>query len=139
MATPKMNGALTHPLVQKILSYQVAMARGDAMAGRLVFQDDVEYVVPGANLFSGTYRGPDEVMGYFGRLLAATDGSYEITAMNWLVCGEKVILETVNRATRQARALQWDEAILFEFRQGKKSRIEMFQADQAAVDAFFAT
>jgi uncharacterized protein len=137
MTQPTMNGALAHPLVQKIMAYQLAMARGDMAAGRQVFHDDVQYIVPGANLFSGSYRGPDEVMGYFARLMAATDGTYAITAMNWLVCGDKILLETDNSASRGGRQLRWDEAILFEFRDGRKSRIEMFQADQAAVDAFF--
>lgn len=76
-------------------------------------------------------------MGYFGRLMGATDGSYAITEMNWLVCGDKVILETVNVATRNGHQLQWDEAILFEFRDGRKSKIEIFQADQGEVDTFF--
>jgi uncharacterized protein len=138
MSQPKMNGALAHPLVQKIMNYQLAMARGDLGAGAQVFHDDVSYIVPGANIFSGTYRGPAEVMGYFGRLMAATDGSYEITEMNWLVCGDKVLLETQNLASRDGRKLKWDEAILFEFRDGRKSKIEMFQADQTAVDQFFA-
>jgi uncharacterized protein len=138
MSQPTMNGAVAHPLVQTIIDYQLAMARGDVAAGSQVFHEDVYYVVPGTNIFSGTYRGPNEVMGYFGRLMAATDGTYEITAMNWLVCGEKVILETHNVASRSGRKLQWNEAILFEFLDGRKSKIEMFQADQAAVDQFFA-
>ena len=138
MAQPEMTGAITHPLVQAIMAYQQAMATGDFASGRAIFRDDVSYVVPGANLFSGTYRGPDDVMGYFGRLMEATGGSYAITAMQWLVCGDKVLLETRNSATRAGNALDWDEAILFEFVDGKKARIEMFQADQAAVDAFFA-
>ncbi len=76
-------------------------------------------------------------MGYFGKLMEATAGTYAITAMNWLVCGDKVLLETKNAATRAGHSLEWDEAILFEFIDGKKARIEMFQADQAAVDGFF--
>jgi ketosteroid isomerase-like protein len=133
-----MKGALAHPLVQKILNYQLAMARGDLLAGRQVFQDDVLYLVPGDNPFSGLYRGPEQVMGYFGRLMALTEGTYAITAMNWLVCGDKVVLETDNSASRRGQSLRWDEAILFEFRDGRKSRIELFQAEQAKVDAFFA-
>lgn len=67
MPQPTMNGAVAYPLVQKIMAYQLAIARGDVATGSLVFHDDVCYVVPGANVFSGTYRGPAEVMGYFGR------------------------------------------------------------------------
>lgn len=137
MSEPIITGATAHPLVQAIMAYQQAMATGDIAGGRSIFRDDVVYVVPGENLFSGTYHGPDEVMGYFGRLMAATAGTYAITAMHWLICGDKVLLETKNTASRGDRSLAWDEAILFEFVDGKKARIEMFQADQAAVDMFF--
>lgn len=137
MAQPKMTGAVQHPLVQKILNYQLAMARGDIQSGRAIFDPNVEYTVPGSNALSGTTRGPDLVMGYFGKLMQATAGTYEITEMNWLVSGTKVLLETVNHATVNEKSLTWDEAILFEFRDGLKWKIEMFQADQAAVDALF--
>lgn len=137
MAQPVVTGAVSHPHVQAVLAYQQAVATGDIAAARTVFREDVVYIVPGTNLFSGTYRGPDAVMGYFGKLMAETRGSYAIPAMKWLICGDKVLLETENAATRAGRSLEWSEAILFEFVDGKKARIEMFQADQAAVDAFF--
>jgi uncharacterized protein len=138
MSQPIMKDAIAHDLVQKVMNYQLAMARGEIESAKTIFHDDVEYIVPGSNIFSGTYRGPDDVMSYFGRLMGATEGSYEITEMNWLICGNKVILETVNIATRNGHRLQWDEAILFEFRDGRKSKIEMFQADQNSVDKFFS-
>jgi uncharacterized protein len=137
MSQPVMKGAVGHELVNKIMNYQLAVAQGKVESAKTVFHEDVEYIVPGSNIFSGTYRGPDAVMGYFGRLMSATDGSYEITEMNWLVCGNKVILETVNGASRNGHRLEWEEAILFEFKDGRKSKIEMFQADQISVDKFF--
>ena len=136
MTVPTMTGATTHPLVQKIMAYQRAMAAGAKDAGS-VFAADVRYIVPGQNVLSGEYSGPQAVMGYFGRLMELSAGTYAIDRMNWLVCQERVILETVNRATVRGTELVWDEAILFYFRDGLKSRIELFQADQAAVDAFF--
>jgi len=138
MKPPQMSGAIEHPLVQKIIDYQRSMARGDLVSGRTVFAPDVVYTVPGHNPFSGTYRGPDGVMGYFGRLMEVTGGSYEITDMVWLACVDKVILQTVNTAAIFERTLQWQEAVLFTFKDGLKSRIDLFQADQAAVDGFFA-
>jgi uncharacterized protein len=138
MSNPIMKGALDHELVQKIINYQLAMAKGEIESAKTVFHEDVVYIVPGSNIFSGTYKGPDDVMGYFGRLMEATNGSYAITEMNWLVCANKVILETVNVASRHGKSLQWDEALMFEFTDGKKSRIEMFQANQNKLDAFFS-
>jgi len=136
MTVPTMTGATSHPLVQKIMAYQMAMAAGAKDAGS-IFAPDVKYVVPGRNVLSGEYSGPPAVMGYFGKLMALSTGTYAIDRMNWLVCEEKVILATVNRATVRGKELVWEEAILFYFRDGLKTRIEMFQADQAAVDAFF--
>ena len=132
-----MRGATDHPLVQRIMQYQAAMANQDFAAGATIFAPDVVYVVPGSNPLSGTYQGPAAVMGYFGRLMAATHGTYEISEMLWLTCNDRVTLSTVNTASIGANSLTWHEAIVFEFVDGVKKRIDLFQADQAAVDGFF--
>ena len=134
-----MRGAVDHPLARKVMAYQQAMATGDVAAARTVFQPDVVYVVPGANVMSGRYEGPDAVMGYLGRLMALTQGSYAIPVMTWLACGDDLLLETRNTAQIGDRSLTWDEAILFRFKDGLKAEIVLFQADQAAVDGFFGS
>lgn len=135
---PTMRGAVDHPLVQKVIAYQAAMARQDFGEGAKVFAPDVVYTVPGSNQLSGRYEGADAVMGYFGRLMALTAGSYDITDMLWLACGDRVALTTRNKAKIAARSLDWEEAIVFHFANGLKKDIDLFQADQAAVDAFFS-
>ena len=130
-------GALEHPNVVRIQNYQASVARGDLDAARTVFEPDVAYVVPGDNALSGRYVGPDAVMGYFARLGEVSGGTYRIVEMNWLVCGDRVCLETRNEATVKGRSLAWDEAIVFEMPDGRKRRIDLYQADQAAVDALF--
>jgi len=130
-------GAINHPHVQWIKAYQGAMASGDVAAGTTYFAPDVTYSVPGNNLLSGEFHGPEQVMEYFGKLMQLTGGTYRITHMQWLVNGDQVLLATVNQATIGNRSLTWDEGILFEFKNGKKQRIVLFQADQDAVDAFY--
>jgi len=134
-----MRGAVDHPLVKKIIAYQAAMARQDFVEGRKVFALDVVYLVPGANPLSGRYEGPDAVMGYFGRLMALTAGSYDISDMLWLACEDRIALTTRNHAKIIDRSLEWDEVIVFHFADGLKKHIGLFQADQAAVDAFFSS
>ena len=134
---PTESGAVADPNVQRIKDYQAAMARGDREIAIAVFEPDVQYTVPGNNQLSGHFVGPDSVMDYFGKLMTLTNGSYKITEMRWLVNGEKVLLETVNHAEIAGRSLTWNEGLLFELCNGKKRRIELFQADQNAVDAFF--
>lgn len=131
-------GALDHPNVKAIKAYQSAMAQGDVESALHIFQPDVKYIVPGNNHLSGNYEGPQAVMGYFGRLMELTQGTYRITQQSWLVNDlEQVLLETHNYAELAGRSYEWDEAILFTFRDGKKARIDLFQANQAGVDEFF--
>jgi hypothetical protein len=77
-------------------------------------------------------------MGYFGRLMEMTSGTYRISQMLWLVCFDRVTLVTKNHATIDGADLDWDEALVFVFENGRKSRIELFQADQLSVDRFFS-
>jgi uncharacterized protein len=136
--TTTMRGATGHPLVRKIIAYQAAMARQDFAEGAGIFAPDVVYTVPGNNPLSGRYEGPDAVMGYFGRLMAITAGTYEIADMLWLVSGDQIALSTQNLARIGDQSLAWDEVIVFEFVGGLKQRITLFQGDQQAVDAFFS-
>ena len=133
-----MRGAVDHPLVQKIIAYQGAMARQNFAEGVQIFAPDVIYVVPGNNPLSGTYEGAEAVMGYFGRLMQMTAGSYEISDMLWLTSNDRVTLSTRNHATIGGQSLTWDEAIIFEFVGGVKKRIDLYQAEQDAVDRFFS-
>jgi hypothetical protein len=70
--------------------------------------------------------------------MAMTGGTYGISDMQWLVCVDRVTLLTVNHAMIASSSLTWDEALVFEFADGLKKRIDLYQAEQAAVDAFFA-
>lgn len=135
---PIETGALDHPHVQLIRAYQAAMARGDIANAITVFDPDVTYHIVGNNQLSGDFTGPEAVMGYLGKLMQVTGGTYRITHMNWLVGRDgRVALATRNEATITDRSLAWDEVITFEFKNDKKWRIDLYQADQAAVNAFY--
>ncbi len=137
-APPLETGALDNPRVQAIRAYQAAMARGDYARGAAVFAPTVRYSVPGHNALSGEYNGPQAVMGYLGRVMALTGGTYRIEAMHWLANDrDQVALFTVNHAERAGRAFTWEETLVFQFEDGRKVWIEHFQADQAGADAFY--
>ncbi len=113
------------------------MARQDFEAGRKYFDPNVVYIVPGDNALSGKFTGPDAVMGYFGKLMALTQGTYKITAQRWLVNDTKVALVTENYAEIGEKSHAWGEVIVFEIIDHHKHFIEMFQDDQEALDAFY--
>ena len=138
-AAPEMTGAVGDAKVQVIMNYQLAMARGDVTSARQAFQADVVYTVPGKSSLAGVYRGPDAVMGYLGRLMELTRGTYRISAMHWMVSDDRVSLHTVNHAERNGQSLTWNEVIVFAFRNGKKAQIELLSGDSYGFDAMFGS
>ncbi len=135
---PQMSGDLDDPRVRAVLSYQRQVAMGDLDSARAIFRPDVTYTVPGDSQLAGTYRGPDEVMGYFGKLFALTGGTYTISRMHWTTSADRVGLLTRNHATRNGKSLAWDELIVFTFINGRKKSIAHFSGDQYGVDELFA-
>ncbi len=133
-----MSGDLDDARVRSVLSYQRQVAAGDLASARTIFWPEVTYEVPGRNQLAGTYQGPDQVMGYFGRLFELTDNTYAISRMHWLTSPDRVGLLTRNHATRGGRTLAWDELIVFMFVEGRKKSIAHFAGDQYGVDALFA-
>ena len=110
----------------------------DLLLARAIFAPDVRYVVPGTSPMSGTYTGPDAVMGYFARLGELTGGTYAITRMHWATSAERVALLTRNVAERGGRSLAWDECIVLRFEDGVKKAISHFSGDEYGVDELFS-
>jgi len=126
---------VTRPWQQRCRrSYQQAVAAGDLDSARQVFHPDVTYAVAGDSALTGTYRGPDAVMGYLGRLMELTRGTYTISRMRWVTSPDRVGLLTLNHAERDGKRLSWDELIVFEFVDGLKKRISHFSGDQQSLD-----
>lgn len=130
--------ATNHPLEKAIQAYQAAVAQGGFDNACTIFEPDVTNVVPGHNQTSATLKGPDAVMDYFGTLMRIANGTYAITDMKWLVQElNKVALVTQNYADINGKTHAWGEVTRFEMRNGRKHHIEMYQEDQAALDAFY--
>jgi ketosteroid isomerase-like protein len=116
-----------------------AFNTGDVDALRGIFARDVVQNVPGAGPFAGTYKGADAVLGYYGKLAEATDGSFRaiptelhgdghghVTAVHQMVASR-------NGNTRVSRG-----SILFTVVGGKVTDLLELHADLAGDDAFFA-
>ncbi len=66
---------MTHPNEELIGRWFLSQARGDPEAVRALLADDVVWHVPGRNLVSGDYRGPNEVIGFLARVRELSGGS----------------------------------------------------------------
>jgi len=113
-------------------------SRGDIQTLLEKFADDIEWVIPGSNPLSGTYKGRNQVGEFFKRLSDLT----EITAFEpqeFIAQGDKVV--ALGRETGQAkstgRTFQSDWAMAFTFRNGKVVRFQEY-TDTANLEAAFS-
>jgi len=108
-------------------------------AVRLV-SPDVVYTVPGNNLISGVFRGPDEVRGHIVKLIEFSQGTFEVLQwMDWMVGESHISALQYAQAQGHAGIYRGHHVYLLEFDPDDLlSDIKVFFEDQAAADRFFS-
>jgi ketosteroid isomerase-like protein len=115
-----------------------AFARKDAFALRSAFAPEAVWVVPGDGVMAGTYRGPEEILRFLGRLPRETGGTYASRLIDVLSSEERAA--ALYRATgeRAGRRLDLDQVLLFRFEEGRIRHVLALPTDPAVFDAFWA-
>ncbi|MDQ4036973.1 MAG: nuclear transport factor 2 family protein [Actinomycetota bacterium] len=65
-----------------------AFAKGDVETVMGQLTDDIEYHISGRSLESGSYSGKDEVLGFFGKLMQLSEGTFRLEVENILANDE---------------------------------------------------
>jgi ketosteroid isomerase-like protein len=106
-----------------------AFARGDLEGAMAPLADDIEWIVPGKSSVSGTYRGKEEVGGYWAKL---AEKGFKVEAQFWFADGEKVVcLDHVSADGEEA-----DGADVLTFRDGKVAKFQS-ALDTAMLERIF--
>lgn len=115
-----------------------AFARRDAFGLRDVFAPDAVWVVPGAGVMAGTYRGRDEIFRFLGRLPRETGGTYSSLLLDVLASDERAA--ALYRATgeRGGRRLDLDQVLLFRFEAGVVRHVLALPSDPLVFDTFWS-
>lgn len=64
---------MTHPNEELIRRGYTAFSEGDLDTVRELFADDIVWHVNGRNKLTGDYKGMDEVMGFFAKIMETAD------------------------------------------------------------------
>jgi ketosteroid isomerase-like protein len=115
-----------------------AFARKEGLALRDLFAADAVWVVPGANVMAGTYRGRDEIFRFLARLPRETDGTYGSTLIDVLASDERAAALYRARGERDGRRLDLVQLLLFRLAGGRITEVLALPSDPAAFDAFWA-
>jgi uncharacterized protein len=116
-----------------------AFGRGDIPSLVELMADDIEWVIPGDptdNPTAGTYRGKDDVLGWFGRLAEDLDFS-TFERRDFIAQGDKVVSIIHAEATVRStgRSVINDEAHVWTFSGGKLARFQIYFDTAAAAAA----
>jgi uncharacterized protein len=115
-----------------------AFAAGDLDTVLGVFAGDIEWHVSGRSEISGNYHGHQEVLGFFGKIMELTGGTFRLEVHDVLANDTHgVVLATVY-AERDGKPFEMREAHTWHLAGGKATEFWTFAEDSAETDEFFS-
>ena len=130
---------MAHPNEDAFRAGYDAFLRGDLEAIRGLLADDVVWHQPGDNAVSGDYRGPDQVLGLFGKLMEMTGGTFRPGPHDFLANDQHAVALITLSAERGGRSITDNETHVVHMRDGKiaESWVQLGDAYRE-LDAFFS-
>lgn len=125
--------------VQKVRAAFAAFASADPDAVSEYLAPDVVWHVPGNNVIAGDYKGPEDTVALFGRMLADTDGTWRSEIHDVVGNDEHVVALRAVTAERHGKRL--DQKLVDVFHVDRDGRITerwLFAEDSAAGDDFWS-
>jgi ketosteroid isomerase-like protein len=114
-------------------------AGGERSALEALLAEEIVWTVPGDNAIAGTYRGRDEVFGYFRRRRDLADRTFRMKRLDVLVGeGRRVAALTDGYATIGGLERHWSTVGLYEIADGRIAACWLLPLDQAAFDAIWS-
>lgn len=130
--------ASTHPNIELVRSGHAAFDRGDLETIKRIFDPDIHWHLPGKSRFAGDYKGVDEVLGMFGRVLQFTGGVPRNTYHDFLANDDHAIAWGTRTGEANGKKLNVRFVHIQRIRDGKITESWMFTDDQYAVDDFYS-
>jgi uncharacterized protein len=115
-----------------------AFGRGDIPAVLKAFAPDIQWHIPGRNPLAGTYKGHEEVVGFFTQLMERTDGTFNLEIDDWLASDEHVVVLVRETGQRDGKRLNVAGAHIWRLKNGEAVDFSFGSTDQHAQDDFWA-
>jgi ketosteroid isomerase-like protein len=130
---------MAHPNEDRFREGYAAFQRGDLDALRNDYlADDIVWHSPGRNPLSGDYRGIDEVMQAFGKIIEETGGNFRLEIHDCVANDEHAVVIGTVHGERNGNVLDDHYTHVVHMRDGKVSESWILQEDLYAADEFFA-
>jgi ketosteroid isomerase-like protein len=127
-----------HPNLERSRAGYAAFAAGDLTTVSDLLSDDIVWHSGGDNSLTGDYEGKEAVLGYFGRLMQETDGSFKNDIHDMLANDEHGVALVTASASRGGKSFEGRVVHVFHLRDGKMTEFWAFPEDQKAFDELWA-
>jgi ketosteroid isomerase-like protein len=128
---------MVHPDEELVRRGYDAFSRSDMETLREVFHPDLVWHSPGRNQLAGDHRGVEAVLGFFGRTMELTGGTFRVEVHDVVASGEHVVGLNSVAGQRAGKTLNGRNALVFHVRDGRATEVWQFWEDQYAADEFF--
>ena len=128
---------MAHPNEDVIRRGYEAFSTGDMDTLRELFEPDIVWHVPGRNAISGDHRGPDAVIGFFGKTFEITSGTFQADLHDVTANDEHAVALHVARGQSQGKTLEDKNVVAFHVRDGKIVEAWHYFEDQYVNDEFW--
>jgi uncharacterized protein len=120
--------------------YFDALASGDVAAAMALLSPDVIWHQPGANRFSGDHHGREGVGALLGRMMEATEGSFQLAVIGpAMVNGDLVAVPVRFAGQREGAVMDMTGIDLLTITDGAIAAVHLFSDDGAAEDRFWGS
>ncbi len=100
--------------------------------------DDIVWHAGGSNQLAGDYRGFQEILGFFGKVMELTGGTFRIEVHDVLANDTHGVVLATFHAERDGQTVALRAADIWHLADGKATEHWSFFEDQAAVDKLFS-
>ena len=128
---------MAHPNEAVMREAYAAFSAGDMDTLRSLFVEDAVWHVSGHNQLSGERRGVDAILGYFGELMEATNGTFRVDQLvDVLANDDRAVGIHVAAGEKDGQTQQFSEVLVINMRDGKFAEAWEHEGDERAYDEF---
>jgi uncharacterized protein len=111
---------MAHPNEDLVRRGYEAFAKGDMDTLRELFDPEIVWHFPGRSVLAGDHRGTDAVLGFFGKTIELTAGTFQVEVHDVVADDRHTVGLHLATGEREGRTLLEDrEVLVFHIRDGK--------------------
>ena len=126
-----------HPNVTSLRNVYKAFGKGDLDTVRQQWTDDITFHVKGLASLDGDYQGPDAVVGFLGKVMEATNGTFRLDINTILADDEHSAVLATEHADRNGQTRSADVVHVARMRDGKTQEFWVATTDPEGELAFW--